>query len=98
MLEQIVDVDCSFAEKMDEFISEMRVYLRDSNQVSVEIEDLVKEIHNSVNRKTSKGEILSSTVGNLANVITILAGIPETINVVSNGLCLFKNLIDMIKL
>lgn len=96
MLEQIVDVDCSFAEKMDEFISEMRVYLRESNQVSVEIEDLVKEIHNSVNRKTSKGEILSSTVGNLANVITILAGIPETVNVVSNGLCLFKNLIDMI--
>lgn len=56
----------------------------------------VYEIHNSVNRKTSKGEILSSTVGNLANVITILAGIPETVNVVSNGLCLFKNLIDMI--
>ena len=36
------------------------------------------------------------TVGNLANVISILAGIPETVNVVSDGLCLFKNLIDMI--
>lgn len=96
MLEQIVDVDCSFAEEMDEFIFEMSVYLRESNQINVEIEDLVKEIHNSVNRKTSKGEILSSTVGNLANIITILAGIPETVNVVSNGLCLFKNLIDMI--
>ena len=96
MLEQIVDVDCSFAEKMNEFISEMGVYFRESNQISVEIEDLVKEIHNSVNRKISKGEILSSTVGNLANVISILAGIPETVNVVSDGLCLFKNLIDMI--
>lgn len=74
----------------------MGVYFRESNRISVEIEDLVKEIHNSVNRKISKGEILSSTVGNLANVISILAGIPETVNVVSDGLCLFKNLIDMI--
>lgn len=96
MLEQIVDVDCSLTKKMDEFISDMGVYLRKTNQLSVKVDDLVREIHNSVNRKTSKGEILSSTVGNLANVITILAGIPETIKVVSDGLCLFKRIIDKI--
>lgn len=96
MLEKIVDIDCSFAQKMDEFITEMKRYLRKSNQIGTEFEDLVKELHNSVNRENSKGKILSGTVGNLANAITILSGIPGTCNVVSNGLHLFKCLIEMI--
>lgn len=96
MLAQIVDMDCSFVERMDEFISEITIYLRESSQINVKIADLTKEIHDSINRKASKREILSSTVGNLANIMTAIIGLPETIGVVSDGLDLFKTLVDMI--
>lgn len=96
MLEEIVDVDSSFSKKMEEFISEMRRSLRESNQRYAEIEGLVRELRDSVNRKNSKGEVLSNIVGNFASLLTILTQIQEASDVVSNGLYLFKNVINKI--
>lgn len=96
ILEQIVDVDDLLIEKMRNFISDMDKYIRTSNQINLEINDLVKESYNSIQQNTSKGKVLSSTVSNLANAITILTEIPETVNIVAKGLSLLRELVHII--
>ncbi|WP_294338113.1 hypothetical protein [uncultured Clostridium sp.] len=86
ILEQKIDVKQVVQKEMDEFTEKLEEYIETSGIERKKIIDGLNEIRKEKYDTLSRGMILSNVIGNLSNIVTLINGIPETVQIVSTGL------------